>query len=296
MQDISVIILTYNEELHIERAILNARKFAKEIFVVDSYSTDRTTEIAEGMGGVVIQHEFAYHAEQLNWAIKNLPIKTEWIFRLDADEYLSDDLIAEIGATIANSQPEEGINGYTAPREMVFLGRHIKHGIIPMIILRLFRNGYAYVEDKRMDEHIVLSEGAVGELKHPFFDDNMNGLSAWTEKHNGYSTKEALDLLATEYDVGIGQQSVANFGNHSVQIRRMKLRYAKLPLFWRASALFVYRYIFRLGFLDGKEGFLWHFLQGFWYRCLADAKVYEIKKNCGFDDSRIRDFIEKLLK
>lgn len=295
MQDVSVIILTYNEELHIERAICNAKKFAKEVFVVDSYSTDNTIEIAERNGAKVYKHVFKLYADQFNWALDNLPIMTEWVFRLDADEYLTDALIDEIKETLAKVNKDDGINGYTAPRLMMFLGRYIKHGIVPMIMLRLFRYKYGRVEDKMMDEHVMLSEGSVGNLRNPFFDDNHNGLTWWTQKHNGYSTREALDLLATEYGISL-DNGVANTGEHSAYVRKMKLKYVCLPLFWRAFAFFVYRYFFRLGFLDGKEGFLWHFLQGFWYRCLADAKVYEIKKNCGFDDDRIRDFLIKSLK
>lgn len=290
MQDITVIILTYNEELHIERAISNAKKFAKEIFVVDSFSTDKTIEIAKRLGAQVFQHEFKYQADQFNWALDNLPIETEWVFRLDADEYLTDELILEIKNTLDRTTKDNGINGYTAPRLMMFLGKYIEHGIVPMIILRLFRYGYGRVEDKKMDEHIMLSEGSVGKLTNPFFDDNHNGLTWWTQKHNGYSTREALDLLATEYSIGT-DNGVANTGEHSAYVRKMKLRYVRLPLFWRALAFFIYRYIFRLGFLDGKEGFLWHFLQGFWYRCLADAKVYEIKKNCNFNKEKIKQYV-----
>lgn len=291
MQDISVIILTYNEELHIERAITNAKKFAKDIFVVDSFSADNTIEIAERNGARVYKHDFKYQADQFNWALDNLPIQTEWVFRLDADEFLTDALIDEINETLAKAYKDDGVNGYTAPRLMMFLGKYIKHGIVPMIMLRLFRYGYGRVEDKMMDEHVVLSEGIVGKLKNPFFDDNHNGLTWWTQKHNGYSTREAMDLLATEYGVG-ADNGVANTGEHSAYVRKMKLKYVRLPLFWRAFAFFVYRYFFRLGFLDGKEGFLWHFLQGFWYRCLADAKVYEIKKNCNFDKEKIRQYLQ----
>lgn len=295
MQEISVIILTYNEELHIERAILNAKKFASKIYVIDSYSTDRTVEIAKSLGTNVYQRAFLYQAEQFNWGLDNLPINTEWIFRIDADEYLSDELIEEVKTTIANSKPDDGINGYTVHRKMMFLGKHIKHGIVPMIILRLFRKGHARVEDKMMDEHLMLTDGVVHELKYPLFDDNKKGLTAWTQKHNGYSTREAIDLLCTEYNIG-NDNAINNTGAHSKKVRKQKLRYAKLPLFWRAFAFFIFRYIFRLGFIDGKEGFLWHFLQGFWYRALADAKVYEIKKQHNFDKDKIKQFVTQYLK
>lgn len=290
MLDISVIILTYNEKIHIERCINNAKKFAKEIYLVDCYSEDGTVEMAQSMGAKVFQHPWENYSKQFNWALQNLPITTEWIWRMDADEYLSDDLISELHQKLP-SLPNN-INGFTAPCLRIFMGKYIKHGIIPLILLRLFKIKYAICENRYMDEHIQLSEGKIGSLKNPFYDDNLNGLTWWTNKHNGYATREAIDLLLTEYDL-LPQESVVNSGAHSAAIRRKKLKYIKLPLFWRAFAFFILRYIFRLGFLDGKEGFLWHFLQGFWYRTLADAKVYEIKKNHGFDSERIKTFLKE---
>lgn len=288
MQDISVIMLTFNEERHIRRALENSFKFAKEVFVVDSFSTDRTCEIAESMGAKVYKHKFKFHADQLNWALKNLPIKTEWIWRQDADEYLTYALIREIDETIPHIG--ENVTAFTAPCLRKFMGRHIKHGIIPLILLRLFRRGHAKWENKKMDEHVYVIDGEIVPLKHAFFDDSLMSLTEWTQKHNRYSTKEAVDLLCTEY--GLHENSeVVNSGAHSKSIRKKKLKYIKLPLFWRAFAFFVYRYFFRLGFLDGKEGFLWHFLQGFWYRSLADAKVFELKKRFSFDEDKIKTYL-----
>ena len=287
MLDISVIILTYNEEIHIKRCMENARKFAKDIFVLDSYSTDRTLQIAQDMGAKVFQHPWVNYSQQFNWGLQNLPIQTEWVWRMDADEYLSDELIAELHQRLP-LLPKE-VNGFTAPCLRIFMGRHIKHGIIPLILLRLFKLKYAVCENRFMDEHIQLSEGRIEELEHPFYDDNLNGLTWWTTKHNGYATREAIDLLMTEY--GLYDTSVVNSGMHSVSVRQKKLKYIKCPLFWRAFAFFFLRYFIRLGFLDGKEGFLWHFLQGWWYRTLADAKVYEIKKHFEDNPERIRDYL-----
>lgn len=284
MLDISVIILTFNEEIHIERCICNAKKFAKEIFIVDSFSTDRTVEIAERLGAKVYQHPWKYPANQFNWALNNLPIKTEWIWKQDADEWLTDELIQELHDKIP--QCPDNTNAYTAPCLRMFMGKEIKHGIIPLILLRLFRFRYGSVEDKMMDEHVMISEGDIANLTHAFYDDNLNGLTWWTQKHNNYATKEALELLKTEY--GLSKQNVVKSGEHSETVRKRKLKYVKMPLFWRAFAFFFLRYILRGGFLDGKEGFLWHFLQGFWYRALADAKVFEFKKRCDWDDEKIK--------
>lgn len=292
MQDISAYIITLNEERHIRRAIENARKYSKEIYVLDSYSTDKTCEIAESMGAHIYKRKFTYHADQLNWGLRNIPFKTEWIWRQDADEYLTDELIAEIDRVLPTIGKD--VNAFTAPCLRKFMGRYIRHGIIPLVLLRLFRRGHAQWEDRRMDEHIYVTDGRIAKLICPFFDDSLMTLFEWTQKHNGYSTKEAFDLLCTEY--GLWEQSdVVNSGEHSVAIRKKKMKYARLPLFWRSFALFVYRYFFRFGFLDGKEGFLWHFLQGFWYRTLADAKVYETKKRFSFDNEKIKAWLTERL-
>lgn len=286
--EISVIMLTFNEERHIKRALNNSFKFAREVFVIDCYSTDNTVEIARSMGAKVYLHPFETHAKQFQWGLNNLPITTEWIWKQDADEYLTDALIEEMKEVLSHNP--QGVNGYTAQCLRKFMGREIKHGIIPLILLRLFKYKCASIEDKMMDEHIQLSEGRIGAFKYPFYDDSLMTLTEWTQKHNNYATREAIDLLCTEYSIG-KENGISNSGAHSASIRAKKLKYVKLPLFWRAFAFFIYRYIFRLGFIDGKEGFLWHFLQGFWYRALADAKVYEIKKNCRFKKENIIKYI-----
>ena len=291
MQDITVIILTLNEERHIARVLQNVKDIAKSVFVVDSYSTDRTIELATQMGAVVVQHQFETHARQFQWALDNLPISTEWVLRLDADEFLTQQLIDEMIQRLPSTPSD--VNGYTMRRFTQFLGREIRHGIIPVILLRLFRNGKAKIEDKKMDEHIYLTEGRIADFKYPFYDASLMTLSEWTAKHNWYAMREAIDLLTIEYLPDNSKQTF-NIGAHSIDTRKKKLMYIRLPLFWRAFALFVYRYFFRLGFLDSKEGFLWHFLQGWWYRTLVDAKVYEIKKRCKGDASAIVEEIKHI--
>lgn len=290
MLDISVIILTYNEEIHLKRCLNNAKKFAKEIFIVDSFSTDKTVEIAKQMGAKVYQHPWENYSKQFNWGLQNLPIQTEWVWRMDADEYLSEELINELHQKLP--QLPQSITAFTAPCLRIFMGRYIKHGIIPLILLRLFKIKYATCENRYMDEHIAISEGTISSLTNPFYDDNLNDLTWWTNKHNGYASREAVDLLLTEYNL-LPQNTVVNSGENATNVRKKKLKYIKLPLFWRCFAFFFLRYFIRGGFLDGKEGFLWHFLQGFWYRALADAKVYEIKKKFNFNEEAIKNYLKE---
>lgn len=290
MLDISVIILTYNEEIHLERCLNNAKKFAKEIFIVDSFSTDKTVDIAKRMGAKVYQHPWENYSKQFNWGLQNLPIQTEWVWRMDADEYLSEELINELHQKLP--QLPQGTNAFTTPCLRIFMGKYIKHGIIPLILLRLFKIKYATCENRYMDEHIAISEGTIGSLTNPFYDDNLNDLTWWTNKHNGYASREAIDLLLTEYNL-LPQNTVVNSGENATNVRKKKLKYIKLPLFWRCFAFFFLRYFIRGGFLDGKEGFLWHFLQGFWYRALADAKVFEIKKKFNFNEEAIKSYLKE---
>lgn len=292
MLDISVIILTYNEELHLRRCLDNVCPLVRAVFLIDCFSTDRTLDIACEYPKVrVLQHAWpaGQHAEQFNWALDNAPIETSWVMRLDADEYLTPELAEELQVRLPALDGRTG--GIVLPLHRYFLGRRIRHGIAGGIrLLRIFRAGAARSEMRLMDEHLKLMEGEVVEFRHGFCDHNLNDLGWWVRKHVGYATREAADLLNLEFqfrkpetDGGIG-----HIEDQALKKRRRKERYARAPLFWRSALYFLYRYVFRLGFLDGKEGFLWDFLQGWWYRTLVDARVYEIKKACGNDPDRIR--------
>ncbi|GHV67912.1 glycosyl transferase [Spirochaetia bacterium] len=291
MLDISVIILTYNEEIHIRRCIENIRPIAKDIFIVDSFSIDKTLEIAQGLGAQVYQNKWENnYAKQFNWALDNFPIKTKWVLRLDADEYLTDELINEIQEKL--SALSDDITGVVFKRRHIFLGKWMKRGIYPVKLLRLFQYKKAICEQRLMDEHIQLLEGNAVEFDYDFVDHNLNDLSWWSNKHIGYAIREAADLLAIEYTTDIKNTQVPKLGEQAAAKRKKKINYAKQPLFIRSFAYFIYRYFFKLGFTEGKKGFLWHFLQGWWYRTLVDAKIFEIKQVCGNDKEKIVTYLE----
>ena len=294
MPSISTFILTYNEEKHIERCINNALCFSETVYIVDSYSSDKTVEIAQSLGAKVYQNKWENnHAKQVNWALNNLPIATEWVFRLDADEYLTDELILEINEKTPNIKPN--ISGIVFERKMYFLDKLMTKGMIQMYMLRMFRYQKGVCEDRWMDEHIVLTEGESTMFDGYFIDHNLNPLGWWIEKHNNYSIKEAVELLNLELElISKTDKSVTLSMSQDAQSKRnKKKKYANMPLFWRSFIYFVYRYFFKFGFTQGKEGFLWHFLQGWWYRTLVDAKVFEIKKACGTDKEKIKRFIKQ---
>ena len=293
MLDISVIILTYNEEIHIKRCLDNISSLVKEVFIIDSFSTDRTLEVAKGYANVTIfQNKWVNYATQFNWALSNVPIKTKWILRLDADEYLTDELVTEIQEKLPMLDDE--VTGIVLPLRRVWMGKIIRRGMPKVKLLRLFQYGKAKSEVRLMDEHIQLQEGHSVEFTNEFADDNLNNLSWWTQKHVGYAIREAVDLLDMEFNLtgSSNEDKEKNISEQAKAKRMTKHKYACLPLFWRSFAYFCYRYFLKLGFLEGKEGFLWHFLQGWWYRTLADAKIYEIKKACGNDKAKIKQYLK----
>ncbi|MGE5490056.1 MAG: glycosyltransferase family 2 protein [Actinomycetota bacterium] len=278
---IAVVILTYNEEKHIGRCLRHAQALTDEVHVVDSFSSDATVEIAQSMGAQVWQHPFENHARQLEWALAQLPIAAEWVMRIDADEIVSPPLAAEIHEALLSAPPS--VNGFLVFRQVCFQGAPIRHGGVPHWVLRLWRKGMAKVEQRWMDEHVVLKEGTSSCLRGDFLDDNLNGVAWWTDKHNGYSTREAIDLLNYRHRFRpmAGQLPLPR---QARRIRWFKENlYARLPLGLRAFLFFVYRMVFRLGILDGRGGFVFHFLQGYWYRFLVDVKVRAVEQRMQSD-------------
>lgn len=282
---ISVIILTYNEEQNIRHCLESIRGLVNDIFIVDSYSTDKTLEIAKKYTDKIYQHAFKTQAEQFNWALDNVPLKTEWIMRLDADEMVMPELTEEIKEVLGDWEAGRlgsDVTGMYIKRRVYFMGRWIKHGgYYPTWLLRVWRKGKARYEERAMDEHVVLSEGKTIQLKHDIIDWNRKGLSFWVEKHNQFASREMRAILATNDGLKLNPSylDTSFFSSQEKRKRWLKEKlYHHLPLFIRSFLYFIYRYFFRLGFLDGKEGFIFHFLQGFWYRFLVDAKIYESKK------------------
>lgn len=289
MLDLSVIILTGNEELHIKRCLENVLQVAKEVFVIDCYSNDRTVEIALQYKNVtVLQNIWVNYATQFNWALENAPITTEWILKLDADEYLSTDLIKRMQKELS-TLPDE-ISAINIRLKHVFLGKFIKGGTGKKYMTRIFRKGCAVSENRQMDEHLELTSGKLIVWEEAFYDDNLNNLKWWTNKHNSYAIREAADLLDIEYSLTTYKKN--GLTGQAAYQRSMKFRYAKMPLFLRAFAYFCIRYFLKGGFLEGKEGFLWCFLQGWWYRTLVDAHIFEIKKKTGGDKEKIRELFK----
>ncbi len=271
----SVIILTKNEAANLPTCLASLQPLGADIYIVDSGSTDETIKIARQFGCHVFEHPFTNYAEQLNWALANLPISTPWIMRLDADERLMPELVAELQQVLPNTPKE--ISGYQIKRRVFFMSRWIKHGgYYPTWLLRILRTGSGTCEQLWMDEHIVLSHGQIANLKHDIIDENHKGLTFWTDKHNRYADREVKDLLRSSARASADELLQTKNSSQASQRRWVKKNlYGRSPLFVRAFIYWLLRYTIGLGFLDGIEGLIFHFLQGFWYRFLVDAKLYE---------------------
>ena len=274
---LTVLILTRDEKKHIARAISSISGLADRIVIVDSGSTDGTIEIARGLGAEVMLNPWRNYATQLNWALDQLPEDTGWVMRLDADEIVPAELLTQITETLPRLGAE--VEGVTVGRRMTFMGRVIRYGgVFPIRVLRIFRHGKGRCEDRWMDEHMKVAGGVI-DLPGEILDDNLNSLTWWTHKHNSYASREVIDLLNLEYGF-MEYDSVASLGSGQAGSKRWlkEMVYARLPGGLRAFTYFLYRYLIRGGFLDGREGLAFHVLQGFWYRFLVDAKLAETRR------------------
>jgi glycosyltransferase involved in cell wall biosynthesis len=268
----SVVILAFNSVETLGTTLAQAQQISDDLHVVDSFSTDETVALSLQHGAQVVQHAFESYGTQRNWAIEHLPLRYPWQLHLDADERLTPELITSLQQLPENS-PE---SGFLIGRLVQFLGRQLRHGgMSPTWHLRLFRSGTGRCEERKYDQHFYLTQGATGQLQGYMIDEIRMSLSEWTARHNRWSDAEVM-----EQTQGIGAVRIQpRFWGSPVERKRfLRGLYDGAPLFVRPYALFFYRYFLRLGFLDGREGFIFWTLQTFWFRFLIDAKVFEQRK------------------
>lgn len=283
MEDVTFIIITKNEEINLPDCLNSIKEFAKRIVIVDSESTDRTCEIARSMGADIYVHPFENYARQFNWGIDNTSITTKWTFRLDADERLTPELCKEL-SHIMRDHDNDNMNGVTMEAWLYFLGRLIKHGARTKRKIMLFKTGIGRIEDRKMDEHTILSSGYSISCKEHFIHYDFKNVTHWINKMNWYATREMQDYIeyvtkSHETEIGIKNDKAIS------KLRAKKFGiYYKFPMFFRCWLLFLYYYLFKLGFLDGKEGFVYHWMYHRWYRTLVDVKIFEqLKYNRPFE-------------
>lgn len=270
---ISVIILTFNDEVQLENCLHSVREISDDIIVVDSFSVDSTRQIALKHGARFFQNKFINQGIQFNWALDNIEIKNSWVLRLDSDEVVPAALAMEIMGSIGQ---ECNWNAFSLNRKMYWMGKWLRYGrMYPHYITRLFRKGFARYEEKT-EEHLVVI-GDTGRLREPFFENNLkNCLEYFTEKHLLTARGEIAELIHADSHGGSTSIQPSLLGTKVERTRWIKYNlYNRTPLFIRPICYFLYRYFFCLGILDGYPGLIFHVLQGFWYRFYIDARLYE---------------------
>lgn len=292
---LTVVILTFNEELHIERCINSLGTLPTRIVIVDSFSTDSTMDILRKYKVDLFQRNFINNADQFQWALDNCQIETDWIMKIDADERMEKELVSEIQGNLGKVPTDVG--GIYLKRRQIYCGKWIRHGgRYPLKLLRIWRNGAGFVEQRWMDEHIIIkSTYRTITFKNDFSDDNLKGIDFWVAKHNNYATREAIEVLNEKYFLFAKDKNLVNspFSNEVLKRVLKEKLYLKIPIGLRAVTYFLFRYIFQLGFLDGIKGLEYHFMQGLWYRLLVDLKVREIEMDSKGDVNKIKKILKE---
>ncbi|WDZ99546.1 glycosyltransferase family 2 protein [Mucilaginibacter sp. SJ] len=280
-ESLDIIILTFNEEKNIGDCLQSAAALKANIYIVDSGSTDTTLAICQRYTQNVFSHPFENYATQRNWALDNLPLTGTWILNLDADHRVTPELAAQLN-NIFNNPVDSVTNGFLISRRTLFMGKWIKHGgHYPTYHANLFRRGFGHCEEKFYDQHFKVT-GKTQVLKTDIIDVITDSLTSFIARHNHWATLEAQYLVEQQNAPVVDDNGKLVrprlFGNPMERRRYMKKRYEAFPLFVRPVIYFTIRYFIKLGFLDGKTGLVFHFLQGFWFRFLIDAKIYELRK------------------
>ena len=271
--DITAIILTYNEEKHIERCILSIKEIVKKIIVIDSFSTDNTVNIAKKNNAEIFKNNFVNQSRQVNWALKNVKFSTKWILRIDADEILTEELKKKMSEKI-NIENHE-ISGISFNRKVRFFNKDINFGgVSPHKTLRLWQADKGKCEEAWMDEQIIVN-GKVQHINEYLIDSNLNDFSWWLEKHKKYAIREAINFLINKKNMNQSMQPE----DQSKINKYYKLKvYYKLPIFIRPFLLFIYNYFLKLGFLSSWQGLVFYFFQVMWFRLMVDVNIHQIEK------------------
>jgi glycosyltransferase involved in cell wall biosynthesis len=286
---VSAIVLTFDEARNIDACLASLIGWTTDVFVVDSGSTDDTVAIARARDATVTAHPFETHAKQWRWALDTLPLQTDWVLALDADQRVTPELRDAIAGALADPSRAD-VRGYFVNRRQIFRGRWIRHGgYYPKYLLKLFRRDAVSIDDADLVDHHFVVEGSVAKLSGDLIEDNKNeaAIVDWTAKHNRYAVLQARQEVAARA-AAVSIAFSAAWGHPDQRVRWLKQQWARLPLFVRPCLYVFYRYVLRLGFLDGREGFIFHVLQGFWYRLLVDINISEIVTAPATRDTDVR--------
>jgi glycosyltransferase involved in cell wall biosynthesis len=264
--------------MHLQRCIDSIKAISSSILIVDSGSIDSTLEIADSNDCILVFNEWINYSSQFNFALNYCKnnLNSEWILRIDADEYLSSKAAQSISQVLTQNQ--SNISSLIMPRQIIFRGKRLRFGGVGnTFLLRVFRLSGSYCEHRWMDEHIVTT-GRTVVIQAPFYDHNLNYIGWWINKHNSYSSREAVDMLLMRHKRSSMKTKDLRVSHRAYIVRLLKNNvYASMPALMRPLLYFIFRYIFLLGFLDGEKGFQFHFLQALWYREIVEIKIKEVE-------------------
>ncbi|HEX3555882.1 MAG TPA: glycosyltransferase family 2 protein [Thermoanaerobaculia bacterium] len=278
---LSVLVTTRNEEVNIERCLASVHGFADQIFVLDSESSDRTVEIARRFAEV---RTLTYDHGRIipwifQWGLDNLPLRHDWVLILEADQAVTPELRAEIAALLA--RPEVREDGFYVRRRQIFRGKPLRFGGYgSKVLLKLFRRSRSELDPVEQDTRVYV-RGPVGRLRSPLDEWNRkeDSILFYLEKHLRYAEAFAREEHERRRRRLAWKATPRLFGTPDERVLWLKDRYHRLPLFVRPALYFLYRYFFLLGILDGRTGFVFHFLQAFWFRLVVDIRLEELLRS-----------------
>jgi glycosyltransferase involved in cell wall biosynthesis len=275
---VTAVVLTYNEEVNLPACLASLAGCVERIVVVDSGSTDRTIGIAREAGAEILTHPFETHSGQWKWAMENIGALSPWVLGLDADQRVTPELADEI-ARVTGAGVAEDVAGFHIKRRQVFRGRWIRHGgYYPKYLLKLFRRDRVWFDEHDLVDHHFYVRGATARLRHDLIEANLkeDDLEFWIAKHVRYARLMAQEEHARTNGAG-GALTPNLLGDPDHRSAWFKRVWGRLPLFVRPWLYFFYRYVLRLGFLDGREGLIFHFMQGCWFRFMVDVHLSELR-------------------
>jgi glycosyltransferase involved in cell wall biosynthesis len=276
---ITLLVTTRNEAANIERCLRSAHLFVDQIFVIDSESEDETVSIASKYAEVV---NLPYDHSKIipwiyQWGLNNLPIRNDWVMLLEADQTLTPELKTELEQIFARASIQE--DGFYVRRQQVFRGKALRFGGYgSKYMLKLFRRGTGELDPEETDTRVYV-QGVVGRLRFPIIEENRkeDEILFYLQKHLRYADVFAREELQRRQQGFKWKQQPRLFGTPDQRVLRLKQLFFGLPLYIRPFIYFFYRYVILLGFLDGKQGAIFHFMQAFWFRLVWDIRLEELK-------------------
>ncbi len=267
----SIVVITQNEESNIGRCLAACVRLADDVWVVDSFSGDRTVEIGRVLGANVVSHEFESWGAQRNYALDTLPLRQEYVLFLDADEEINEAFARELAEHIERGD----CVAFQVHFDIVFLGRVLRHAHANPPVLRVVKRGCGRWVSEGAREYCVV-DGPLGRLHARIRHEDRKGIFFWLVKQIRNAEREAGVLVERERRLDMRELTRDRHFERPSRVRLRRL-YAKLPPVLRPALVFAYRYFIRFGFLDGYPGLVFCLLHGLWYNLIIDVRVYEMK-------------------